>query len=167
MMTEREFLTESRYGTSPGEAFPALLAFLDSRGFHDAARAVNTLEGAVLRWADLARLDAKLDVAFQQPIMDGPAEPESEPKPSNGSVVYFIQAIDGGPIKIGFTRNLTTRLAALQNSHPERLIVVAAFPGGPAEEGELHHTFRAIRLKGEWYAPSSDLLTEIERRRPA
>lgn len=158
MMTEREFLTRSRYGNSPDEAFPALRDFLWAYGFGDAARAVDNLHERISR-----RIEGLLlDQAFTEPVMDGPVDPKA---PLTGSVVYFIQAISGGPIKIGFTRNLTTRLAALQNSHPERLIVVAAFPGGPAEEGELHHKFKAVRVNGEWYEPSSDLLAEIERRR--
>jgi hypothetical protein len=42
-------------------------------------------------------------------------------------VIYFAQAIDGGPIKIGFSRDPARRLAALSRSSRAPLWLVKQF----------------------------------------
>lgn len=78
------------------------------------------------------------------------------------SWVYFIQAADSGPIKIGFTTgDPRSRMASLQtgNPHPLRLLVVV--PGTPEDEGSLHERFAQSRMQGEWFAPSPILIAFI------
>lgn len=73
-------------------------------------------------------------------------------------VVYFIQAAHGGPIKIGYSTNLESRLHDLQKASPYRLVVRRVFPGGtPRREAELHKRFAGARLSGEWFAATPEL----------
>lgn len=69
--------------------------------------------------------------------------------------VYFVQAGDGGPIKIGYTTHKwRSRLSALQTGSPVRLgcrLVIA--PATREDEQELHRHFAAYRLEGEWFEP--------------
>lgn len=82
--------------------------------------------------------------------------------------VYFVQGVDGGPIKIGYTSGRSTRepaklrLGQLQGSSPVLLKVLSVWPGDTELERELHGIFHADRLHGEWFTPSEDLLAVID-----
>ena len=84
-----------------------------------------------------------------------------------GSWIYFIQAKGGGPIKIGLAANPASRLATLQTSHHKRLRILAARPGGRADEHDLHYLFAGLRLRGEWFRPGSELLAYVKALREA
>lgn len=75
-------------------------------------------------------------------------------------VVYFVGA-KTGPIKIGFTTNLPARLRRLQMASPQKLRVLAAFPGSRQDE-LLEHQLRAQeRLHGEWFERSAGTMSII------
>lgn len=76
--------------------------------------------------------------------------------------VYFVQAVDGGPIKIGAAFDVARRVDGLQVGSPQALHVLAVLPGvGTAFEAELHAQFAAERLQGEWFRPSARLRSYI------
>lgn len=78
--------------------------------------------------------------------------------------VYFIQAISGGPIKIGVGRDPASRLLALQPGNPEQLRIIGVIRGGGfVRERDLHVRFRASRMYGEWFKPTPELLAVIEK----
>lgn len=81
------------------------------------------------------------------------------------SVVYFIQSVNGGPIKIGHASNLLARLKHIQVSNPEQLCIVAVCAGGRALERELHAKFSDSHIRGEWFHPTPDILAEIDAHR--
>jgi hypothetical protein len=73
--------------------------------------------------------------------------------------IYFIQAGNGGSIKIGWTRNVSARFRHLRKeAGGTRLSLLAVLPGFTTDERALHARFAASRLAGEWFAPSPDLL---------
>lgn len=74
------------------------------------------------------------------------------------SWVYFIRRGEDGPIKIGWSKSPTSRLAQLQTGHDMRLHLLATAPGGQWEESNLHRLFCASRLMGEWFAPTPALM---------
>lgn len=78
---------------------------------------------------------------------------------SNSGLVYCIQAVNGGPIKIGASENPDKRLKELQTGHPHSLAIIGTFPGGYRLEGQLHRYFADERTYGEWFDVS---LPEIE-----
>lgn len=70
-------------------------------------------------------------------------------------VVYFAtrgEPKDGALIKIGYTRNLASRMRDLD------AVVLATEPGGREREAELHAAFRHLRHHGEWFTPDTELL---------
>jgi hypothetical protein len=78
-------------------------------------------------------------------------------------VVYFVQAVQGGPIKIGSATNLRKRLRAIQSMSPAPLRVLVTMVGASVDEFAIHRHFDAHRLHGEWFEPHADILAFIER----
>jgi hypothetical protein len=80
--------------------------------------------------------------------------------------LYFIQAGDGGPIKIGFSSRPGERLAELQIGNAAELRMLGAFDvsnqGIEAMEAGWHYVFWAARVRGEWFKPIPKLLRAIE-----
>jgi hypothetical protein len=83
-------------------------------------------------------------------------------------MIYFIQAENGGPIKIGFTRDLDRRLDRLQTGSPYPLNVLATIDTGcddvhddASYERMIHDKFQQYRLRREWFEPSKELLEFI------
>jgi hypothetical protein len=70
--------------------------------------------------------------------------------------VYFAQKRKGGLIKIGWSRSVETRMAAV------RAKVVGAIPGERKVEKALHERFAHLRVRGEWFKPGADLLAYID-----
>ncbi len=76
--------------------------------------------------------------------------------------IYFVQAEDGGPIKIGLAACVWCRLSSLQTGNPARLLLLATTVGDCVDEAELHSRFSRHRLRGEWFRPNPELLALIE-----
>lgn len=72
--------------------------------------------------------------------------------------VYFIQAGEDGPIKIGVATEPFKRLAELQTGNPARLRIVAIVEGDTGMERALHDRFAEHRLEGEWFKPTHILV---------
>ncbi len=74
-------------------------------------------------------------------------------------VVYFIQVKlpDGhGPVKVGVTSNIETRLTELQVASAWELVVRAAIPAYSRRvanwaERYVHDRLRRQRMRGEWF----------------
>lgn len=66
-----------------------------------------------------------------------------------GTFVYFVQAGDGGPIKIGMTHEPVKRLASLQTSNHEELRILRVCPCDHSAEAALHARFAEDRIRGE------------------
>ncbi len=68
--------------------------------------------------------------------------------------VYFIQAGDSGPVKIGKTNDVNKRLRALQTAHADTLHVRHVLNDVSAVmETRLHERFAEHRIRGEWFKP--------------
>lgn len=74
--------------------------------------------------------------------------------------VYFLQAGDNGPIKIGSTKNLLVRLRTLCAMSPVPLKLLGVMKGENAEQ-HCHIRLGAFCLHGEWFAPSPVVLDFI------
>jgi len=74
-------------------------------------------------------------------------------------MIYFIQASDFGPVKIGYTDNdIQTRLTGLQVSSYEQLNLLGYIDGDLCVEMKLHEIFKSLRIRGEWFTPEPCLL---------
>lgn len=99
--------------------------------------------------------------AFEARKAGAPAPPPDLSWLSDAPVdghVYFAQGQDGGPIKIGYSRETERRLRELQRGSPVPLRMLRVVPGSRALEIALHAHFSSDRLHGEWFAPTSELL---------
>lgn len=81
--------------------------------------------------------------------------------------VYFVQAGEGGPIKIGFTAgDVRRRIAELRTGCPYPLIPLGTIDGNESRERELHRQFRSERIGREWFAPCLELMALIANANP-
>ena len=76
--------------------------------------------------------------------------------------VYFLQAEQGGAVKIGRTNDVERRVADIQRMSPVPLQVLAIAEGGAALETRLHQKFYDDKKHGEWFSPSEGLMAMIE-----
>ena len=80
-------------------------------------------------------------------------------------IIYFIEAVGTGLIKIGKTKNVAARLRSLQTSNPHRLQVIKTISSDTLSEQELHRLFANQRMRGEWFVKDAELLTFINSTR--
>lgn len=95
-----------------------------------------------------------------EPAPDGFLEYVAEQFEERGCV-YFLGAGDGSRVKIGWSRNITRRLVALQTGAHQTLTVLHASPGGMSLERALHRVLASRRLRGEWFDNSDGFLVEV------
>jgi hypothetical protein len=78
--------------------------------------------------------------------------------------VYFVQATNGGPIKIGYTASdPANRLKSIQTGSPFPLRVIASRAGTRFDEAELHDALAKQRLSGEWFDEADLMRAALER----
>lgn len=73
---------------------------------------------------------------------------------SDEMTVYFIEAVNGGFIKIGVSRRGRSgelRLRDLQVGCPFTLRLLSQVEGGRSLEARLHQQFRKYHVRGEWF----------------
>ena len=98
----------------------------------------------------------------------GQPETPTAPEPYNPrdaaiGIVYFIGP-EVGPVKIGYTTNLPSRLKRLQSGSPVRLsVLAAALEQEMIQERIYHFRFAEHRLHGEWFARCPEIEAEIAR----
>lgn len=85
----------------------------------------------------------------------------SPPRQNSQGHVYFIQAGDRGPIKIGWSGDVGRRLGELQTANAARLVLLGFVPGTLEDERLWHVRFAEERLEAEWFRPSQALLDAI------
>ncbi len=76
-------------------------------------------------------------------------------------MIYFIQAGDGGAIKIGFSNNPWQRSSKIQSDCPQVVTLLAVIEGDEAAEASLHDRFNDARRVGEWFEPTDALTAFI------
>lgn len=80
--------------------------------------------------------------------------------------VYFAQAGEGGPVKIGIAKDVKQRITNLQTGNPKRIKLLCSPMVDESQanltESYLHRIFHGFRLEGEWFKPSPWMLSFIE-----
>ena len=76
-------------------------------------------------------------------------------------MIYFIQQGIAGPIKIGKTEFVPTRMNDLQCANPETLRLVGLQDTDDYIERMLHDKFSKDRIRGEWFNPSPEIVNYI------
>lgn len=76
--------------------------------------------------------------------------------------VYILRLGEQGPVvKIGTAKNVVKRIAGLQTSNHERLVLLRAFEGSSAEEHQLHRLFADHRISREFFTFSKAMLGDV------
>lgn len=80
-------------------------------------------------------------------------------------MIYFIQAIDNGNIKIGFTaaKSAETRRKTFQTGYPAKLILLGTIPGTIHDEKSIHKELKSYNTHGEWFRGEFELLRIITK----
>src|SRR4051812_41688845 len=81
----------------------------------------------------------------------------------HAGMIYFIEAVGHGRVKIGYAANPWKRLRQLQTGHPFELKMLACLPGELSDEQRLHKEFDSLRIGGEWFklTPEIESLFEL------
>lgn len=75
-------------------------------------------------------------------------------------MLYFVRSDrDDSPVKIGYAQVVEARLAELQRFSPFPLRLVRQMEGSLEDEFRLHRHFKSLRLHGEWFVWSDEMLT--------
>lgn len=79
-------------------------------------------------------------------------------------MIYFIQAGENGPIKIGRSNDVEKRLKQLQTASAEKLKILWKYDveNDKKVESELHKQLQHERIDGEWFRPSEEVLRTIK-----
>lgn len=85
----------------------------------------------------------------------------------NLSGVYFIQQGEAGPIKIGWSRNVRTRLATFQTASPYPLRLLLVLAGEERDERRLHDWFSLERIGGEWFKSDGEVAAFVASQKAA
>lgn len=76
--------------------------------------------------------------------------------------VYFLFAPRAQRIKIGFTKNVDSRIKALQTASSEPLDLLVVTRGSKAHEKLYHVVFTERRDHGEWFIADERLLAAVK-----
>jgi len=84
----------------------------------------------------------------------------NEGPPCTEEWTYFVQGLEGGDIKIGYTKGPPYgRLRSLDSGSPVPLKIIGLLAGD--QEKKMHLRFASHRSRGEWFRPASELLQFI------
>lgn len=75
--------------------------------------------------------------------------------------IYFISDEKSNSIKIGHSNNPFQRLTTLQIGNSNQLRLIKTLKGGVDIEHRLHKKFKTLKINGEWFQSSQELLQFI------
>ena len=143
--TERHMLLRRIVAEHP-EYAPAMQG-LEQQADH----AMREFERLRREWFD-AETDAIAKAAAQHP-----------PK----TLMYAIQRGAGGPIKLGWTKDITARMRSLQTASGDTLHVLATWEADRDDERRAHAKWAHLRTRGEWFDAAPELLEWIREKKTA
>ncbi|MEG3877644.1 GIY-YIG nuclease family protein [Microcoleus sp. herbarium7] len=82
-------------------------------------------------------------------------------EPTQQYWIYFILDDRNNAIKIGYSKNPLQRLSELQTGNSTRLRLIKTIEGGITVERKLHTKFKNLRIGGEWFQASQELMQFI------
>lgn len=79
-------------------------------------------------------------------------------------MIYFAQSVDGGPVKIGYSAAVDTRIRHLEAFYGRPLALLTTMEGDRETEREIHKRFAGVRLgRTEQFQPTAELMAFIGR----
>lgn len=80
--------------------------------------------------------------------------------------IYIVRVGSSGPVKLGYAANPKQRIEILQVGQPAHLNVLRVMEGCRQFEVALHRHFAPLRIRGEWFAYSEEMLDDLDFLRP-
>ena len=77
--------------------------------------------------------------------------------------IYFLQGVDGGPIKIGISKSIRARIKQIQANSPVQLRVIGLCRGTSRDEANFHKQFAEFRLHGEWFSDCEQIQETVNK----
>lgn len=105
---------------------------------------------------------AEFDEEYQRKLSEWDNDKPPTIRRTGLEKIYFM-GCETGPVKIGVSSDAERRMAGFQVGCPFQLSILATVVGTRQDEYAYHKRFAAIRLHGEWFERTPELLTEIER----
>lgn len=137
----------------------------DGDCFDVSASAVQSAKALLLmQFLRLPSIYRKNKEEIQLNIFDDNASEKQKKKKATlapTSCVYFLEA--DNLIKIGVTGNVKSRVSSLQTGCPSEVKLIKTVRGGPATEKRIHARFNHLRVRGEWFEKTEELISYIER----
>ncbi len=65
--------------------------------------------------------------------------------------VYFIRAGKDGPVKIGWSKNVNSRISSIQTSNHGDIVLLRSIECDKIGESIFHYFFCDNRIRGEWF----------------
>jgi N6-adenosine-specific RNA methylase IME4 len=81
------------------------------------------------------------------------------------SLIYFLYEKSSHRVKIGLTKNLNKRIDSLQTGNSSQLLLAGVILGEQPKEAEIHAKFDHLRVNGEWFSCSNELIKFINSNR--
>ena len=94
------------------------------------------------------------------PLFPSPSPKQKDP---NG-IVYLIECKQNNVLKIGFTKNVNSRLDTLQRSNSGELKILYALNGTIELEKELLARFKTLQIRGEWFKWDKSIVSTFKVR---
>ena len=76
--------------------------------------------------------------------------------------IYLALNIKTGNVKIGVSVNPENRIKMLSYRIKQPLVLLNYKKGGYRKEKELHHKFKELNIKDEWFNNNQDILNEFD-----
>ena len=71
--------------------------------------------------------------------------------------IYFVEAHGANVVKIGYSEDVKSRIKALSQGSPHKLILLGTMEGNMQDEERLHQAFESQHVRGEWFKLSPQI----------
>lgn len=74
-------------------------------------------------------------------------------------MIYFIQEVNTGNVKIGYADNVEKRLTKMKSDNSSELIVIRSLAGNRSDERIIQNHFGDRFVRGEWFRYCDEMMT--------
>ncbi|EGJ31224.1 MULTISPECIES: GIY-YIG nuclease family protein [Moorena] len=85
----------------------------------------------------------------------------SSPEEENPARLYFILDKGRNAIRIGYTTNPNGNIRGLETKSVKTLELIKIIPGSAKMETEFHRKFQHLRISGEWFDATPEVMRYI------
>ena len=141
---------------------PVIIARL-ATGFYDKTQFLHAATACVRSCKTQEEYDDALAVlqAFNSGRHPQRRHPVYRRDRSRKELVYATEAVGLHVIKLGCTKHLKSRIAAIQTCCPVEVRLLGVMPGNRSDELALHNRFEHCRRHGEWFEATPELRAEV------